>query len=130
MSLLDKTFTGKLADGAYTGSIQSYKSVYFDTEKGKSEAVELGIDVDGARFSFVLFEKPFEWAMRDLADTYFSGKAMSAIDILDGLAGKKIAFSLYTNEYAGRKFQRLSFNPNYSQETTVPAGEPDELSFN
>lgn len=128
MSLLNKTFSGKLSDGAYTGIIKAFKEEQFQTDKGVQEAVRLTLQVGQAEYDFILFEKPFEWAMKDLADTYFSGMMLSAGEILQQVGGKTINFSLYSNEYAGRTFQRLSFNPNYTQPAEAGSNEPLEFA--
>lgn len=130
MSLLDKQFTGRLDDGAYKGVILAYEAKDYQTDKGAQEAVVLTLGVGTATYDFVLFEKPFEWAIKDIVNKYYKGMKVSAKAALDGIVGKQIDFSLYTSEYAGRKFQRLSFNPSYSSVTQASDDEQGDLEFN
>lgn len=133
MSLLNKKFTGRIEDGKYTGAIVKVTEGVTNTNPAK-EYVTLTIRVNDADFDFILFENPFEWAIRDLANNYFKGCEFEAGEILEQMMGVKIPVVIYTDEYAGRKFQRLSFNPDFGNKPVLEAepegNEPEELEFN
>lgn len=129
MSLLNQKFTGRIRDGKYDGAIVGYAGG--KTEDGK-EFVTLDIQfVGGATQKFMLFEQPFSWAMRDIANQYYSNVELTAEEMINDMLGAIVPVVIYTNEYAGRKFQRISFNPNFGQAQSEPAddGQPDELEF-
>lgn len=131
MSLLEKKFTGRIDDGKYTAAIVKVTEGKTNTNPVK-EYVTLTLRINDADFDFILFENPFEWAIRDLANNYFKGCQLSAGEILEQIAGVKLPVVIYTDEYAGRKFQRLSFNPNFGQKPVVEATEivePEDLQF-
>lgn len=130
MSLLTKKYVGRLEDGNYLGTITRV----VEKTTGTKEYVDLTIKVGTAEFTFALFEVPFSWAITSLMNQYYRGQELEAGQVLADLIASEtiIPFKLYTDNYAGKSFQRISFSQDVeeAEESNEPAEDAGDLEFN
>ena len=109
MSLITKKFNGGLPVGAYKGVLVSATEEV--TEDG-TEYVKLIMNVvePAITYSVNLFEKSYEWTVKDLSRKYLASSECNILDIIDRLNGSPVEFWVYDNEYQGKVFKRVSFH--------------------